>query len=421
MTPEPPRSAVSPRRQVPRRRLTASGLGSLPPGEYADPAVPGLQLRVRRGQRSDTRVWVFRYAWGNEKPRVRIGHLATHPLAKARETALALRARIDEGIDPRAATPRRPTPGRITAPSAAADPQGRHTVAALAETFLERHIRPNRKRPEYIEAILQRDVLPIWRGRDARTIEPQEVIALLDGIVDRGSPVMANRTAAVLGQMFRFGIHRGLIKASPVQLLYRPGGKEAPRARVLTDDELRILLVNPIGATRFERLAHVVTALLYTGQRRGELAAAKWTEIDFDAATWTIPSENSKTSRGHVVPLTPPVVATLRALKQHGGRSRYVLPNESGDAPVNAKLLTRSLARCQRRMQKLGIAPFTLHDLRRTCRTGLARLKVPPHVAERVVNHAQEKLTATYDLYAYADEKREALEKWAAHLGSLKA
>jgi integrase len=71
-------------------------------------------------------------------------------------------------------------------------------------------------------------------------------------------------------------------------------------------------------------------------------------------------------------------------------------------------------------MQELGIAEFTLHDLRRTCRTGLARLKIAPHIAERVLNHAQEKIPGTYDTHDYLEEKREALDKWAAHLASLR-
>jgi integrase len=87
--------------------------------------------------------------------------------------------------------------------------------------------------------------------------------------------------------------------------------------------------------------------------------------------------------------------------------------------PVDPKLYTRRIARCLKRFGKLGIAPFTLHDLRRTCRTGLARLKIEPHIAERVLNHAQERIAGTYDVYNYLDEKRAALDKWATHLRSL--
>jgi integrase len=71
------------------------------------------------------------------------------------------------------------------------------------------------------------------------------------------------------------------------------------------------------------------------------------------------------------------------------------------------------------RFRKIGIANFTLHDLRRTCRTGLARLRVEPHIAERVLNHAQERIAGTYDVHDYLDERRAALDRWADHLRGL--
>ena len=303
------------------------------------------------------------------------------------------------GIDPRRALPKR---NAKTAPlplSAAIASKDKHSIEFLVSEFIERHLRPTRKRPEYAERILHKEVLPEWKGRDARTIEPHEVIALLDRIVDRGARVMANRVAALLGQLFKFGIHRRIVNTSPVQLLYRPGGKEKPRERTLTDDELAALLRDPKAATRFERLTHAILILLLTGQRRGELALARCSDIDFEARTWTIPAENSKTGRGHVVPLSDWAVREFRALQGLAKKSAFVLPANGGKKPIDPKQLTRGVARCQARMQKLGIAPFTLHDLRRTCRTGLARLKVPPHIAERVLNHAQEKIPGTYDVH----------------------
>ena len=98
-------------------------------------------------------------------------------------------------------------------------------------------------------------VLPIWKGRDARTIKPREVVELLDGIVQRGSRVMANRVAGVLSQMFRFGVHRDLVEASPVQLLYRPGGQERPKDRTLSDTEIKALLANLGDVLRAPRMA----------------------------------------------------------------------------------------------------------------------------------------------------------------------
>jgi integrase len=166
---------------------------------------------------------------------------------------------------------------------------------------------------------------------------------------------------------------------------------------------------------RWARLHHAINLLLLTGQRRGELGLASWKEIDFDSATWSIPGSRTKTGKPSLVPLSPWAVTELRALKKLAKDSPWVFPN-GGPTPADPKQLTRNLARAQERFGKLGIEPFTLHDLRRTCRTGLARLKIQPHVAERVLNHAQEKIPGTYDVHDYLDEKREALEKWAEHL-----
>lgn len=397
-------------------------MATLPPGDHTDPAVAGLQLRVRLKSGGSSRTWLLRYTWRGEWVRIVIGHYPGTSLVQARERALELRKAIDDGIDPRRARPkRRPAPISQPLSATSARPDDKHSFNFLVSEFIERYLRPTRKRPEYAEAILTRDVVPEWKGRDARTIEPGEVIALLDGIVERGSKVMANRTAALLSQLFRFGVHRHIVKASPVQLLYRPGGKEKPRDRALTESELKAFLADPQACTRYERLAHVMLVLLLTGQRRGELALARWSDIDFKAKTWTIPDENAKGGRGHVVPLTDWALEELQALKREGEGSQWVLPAAAGaDRPLDPKQLTRSVAKCQARFKAQGIGEFTLHDLRRTCRTGLSALKVEPHIAERVLNHVQPGIVGVYDRFAYLEEKRVALERWAAHLEGLR-
>ena len=262
-----------------------------------------------------------------------------------------------------------------------------------------------------------------WATRDARTIQPREVIELLDAIVDRGSPVTANRTAGLLTQMFKFAVHRQIVAASPVQLLYRPGGPERPRQRVLDDDELATLLANLDGVTRrAPRTGMAIRLFLLTAVRRSELALARWSELDLggDAPAWTIPGDRTKTGVEYVVPLVPEAVAQFRLLKAQAARSPWVFP--SADEPANAadpKLLTRSIARHLPALAKIKVEGFTAHDLRRTVRTGLARLGVRPDIAERCLNHAQPGIVATYDVHQYLDEKRQALEKWAAHLRSL--
>jgi integrase len=397
-------------------RLTKARVESLRPGikqrDIGDTERRGLVLRI---EPSGSKIWLFRYKFAGKPHRLALGAYPGVTLALARAEAQAHRDLLDRGVDPRTARRAR-RPAQL---SEAAGSSDKHSIAFLAHEFLERHVKPHRRRPEYAERILTRDVLPEWRGRDARTITPREVIELLDGIVARGSRVMANRTASLLGQMFKFGIHRAIVETSPVMLLYRPGGKERPRSRALSEDELKAFLQNLDDACRFQQLPHVLRVLLLTLQRRSELALAEWREFDLPGKTWTIPDAHAKTGKGHVLPLSDWAVEELKKLKVMAAGSRYVLPSSDKSQPIDPKYITRSVARCLERFKKHGVAAFTPHDLRRTGRTGLARLGVKVEIAERVLNHARERMEATYDVHEYVDEKRDALDAWAKHLVAL--
>ena len=144
---------------------------------------------------------------------------------------------------------RRARPLRLASAAAArseATSTDKHCIEFLVSEFIARYLREprhGRKRPAYAEGILECDVLPASKRRDARTIAPEDVLSLLDEIVDRGAPVMANRTAAVLAQLFKFGIHRRIVESTPEQPLYHPGGREKPRERALSEAELKTFLI----------------------------------------------------------------------------------------------------------------------------------------------------------------------------------
>jgi len=239
----------------------------------------------------------------------------------------------------------------------------------------------------------------------------------------RGAPAFA-ATASTLAQFFKFGVHCAAIETSPVQLLYRPGGPERPRDRLLSDTGVRTLLRERKRIfARAPRTAATVRLALMTACRRGEFTQAKWQDIDLSrkTPTWRIPAENSKNASECINPLVQEAVDEFKSLKEYGGRSSWAFPADAGEGPLDPKLLTRSIARHLVLLKDAGVAPFTLHDLRRTVRTGLARLRVPPHIAEAVLNHRAAGIIAVYDRYSYVDEKREALTKWAAHLATLDA
>ena len=354
-------------------KLTSSRIASLAAGpqryEVGDPACAGLQLRIAE---TGVKSWHWRFYWHGRRARLVLGVYPDVSLADAHEKVDTARALLRRGIDPRRAGithAHRIKPSGPTTTGA-----NGHSVETLAREFMERHVKVQRRRPEYVQRILDTDVLPRWASRDARTIKPREIIEFLDEVADR-APVMANRAAGVLSQMFRFGIHRAIVETNPVQLLYRPGGKEKPRSRVFSEAELKAFLVNLDDACRFKRLPRVLRVLLLTLQRRGELALAEWPEFDFEAKTWTIPDSRAKTGKGHVLPLSDWAVTELQALKAMADGSRYVLPNSDGSGPDDPKYVTRSVARCLKRFSKHGVAAFTPHDLRRTGRTGLGRLR----------------------------------------------
>jgi integrase len=442
-------------------RLTANAVTGLKPRrtryDITDPGSAGVQLRVMP---SGAKRWYFRFYWRNKRQRLGLGLWPAVGLAEARARAQKCREVLDEGIDPRKAgivkrgsariespvehapapaspavwnepaigTAARAVPRAVKRPTDLSDdpndiPMDTHSVRFLAHEFYHRHVvkERRRKRPAYVKRVLNADLLPTWNDRDARTITSREVVELLDKIVDRGSPVMANRTANILNQMFMYGIHRAIVAGSPVKLLYRPGGTEAPAERALSETELKAFLLNCKSICRTRRSGHILMTLLLTMQRRQELALATKKEFDLENRTWSIPDEHAKKGRGHVLPLSDWAVNEIRSLMGISGASAYLLPRKNRLEPINPMLITRSVERLAPRFQAAGIEPFTPHDLRRTGRTGLASLGIEDEVAERVLNHQKKGMKRVYDRFAYSPQKRDAIEKWAKYLSDLLA
>jgi integrase len=430
-------------------RLTTTQIAGLQPQskryDVSDPSVRGLVLRVGT---SGFKSWLFRFKWNGNSTRIALGIFPALGLAEAREAAAAKQLLLKRGIDPRkAARPERhnqkdagakqlttlspqsaaPKPKAAEAERQSRDKQvilapgggDKRSVQYLAYEYVEKFVKVNREIPGEVIRILNKDVLPFWRERDARTISAREIVERLDAIVARGSPVAANRTADILGQMFKFGIHRAIVDQSPVQLFFSPGGREKPRKRVLTDEELMAFLHGVHAVCSSPRKAHTLRLLLLTLQRRSTVGLAEWKEFDFEERLWRIPDEHDKERRGHILPLTNSAIAELKALKSLSKGSRFVLPSKNGAKPASPQLISRSVTRLQERFQAIAIKPFTVHDLRRTGRTQLSKLGVPKHISERVLNHSKETVEGTYDLYEYVPEKRTALERWEKRLREL--
>ena len=182
---------------------------------------------------------------------------------------------------------------------------------------------------------------------------------------------------------------------------------EIPRDRTLTADEVTALW------TAIDRLPELPRAyfrvVLLTGARRNEVRGMAWSELDLDAGLWRLPAERTKNKRPFELPLSAPVLETLRTLLRTGPMV-FAL---DGRRPMTLHQLIERLR------HDAGLPDVRLHDLRRTLRTGLAELGVSFEVAERVLNHSMPGLQAVYNRHSYAAEKRVALMLWAEHVLSL--
>ena len=219
----------------------------------------------------------------------------------------------------------------------------------------------------------------------------------------------ANRVLSTLSRFFNWLVERDVIKASPVMGVRNPS-PETARDRILSDDEVAAVWAATEAPGHFN---WIVRVLLLTGQRRSEVANMTWSEIDLDNATWTIPAARAKNGKLHVVPLSPPVIEILSAVPAVAGQDLvFSLNGErgfSGFSKAHGRLADAVQAD----------RPWTLHDLRRTVASGMARLGINLPVVEKILNHvggAFRGVSGVYHRHDYAAEKRHALELWASHV-----
>jgi integrase len=394
--------------------------------------------------------FVYRYR-DRGRPRVLVlGRYGDAPplltLAAARKRYNAALAEVEAGNDPaaRAVVERRAT-------------RGAPTVADLARDFLERHasqLRPATAR-EYAR-IVEREILPTLGPLKARDVARADVTALLDAVRDRivrerleraeargedeaaaPEPVMPNRVLAVLSAMYSWGVDKDLVPANPATGKRKPT-PERHRDRHLTDAEVRHFWRGLDAARILPPLRLALRVLVLTGQRAGEVAGMAWSEIDLERATWTLPEARTKNGRRHVVPLAPAVLGLLRAalgaskggpfvfhahrvrrLREDGAEDAAAAKSRRLESHMKSAALSHALRENLAVLTLPGAEPFTPHTLRHTVATGLAALGMPRHVREAVLNHSQGGMAGHYDHHAYSDEKRAALEAWAAHVDGL--
>ncbi|MCF8512688.1 MAG: integrase arm-type DNA-binding domain-containing protein [Rhodobacteraceae bacterium] len=390
--------------------------------EVPDAAMPGLYLIV---QHTGAKSWALRYRHGGKPRKMTLGPYPAFSLASARDEAAKALRMLETGTDP--AEERKVKAATEIEAKRAAESDVRDKVSNVAADFIKRHASRNRTGDE-VAAILRREVLPLWGDRRVQEITRRDVIELLDAVVDRGHPIAANRLRAHLSVFFKWCRGRDIIKESPVEGTPKPAN-ENPRDRVLTDAEIRRFwqACEKIGPP----FGLLYRFLLLTGQRLRE--AAEMTDSEVSGNEWTIPARRAKNGQEHLVPLSEIAKSTLEKMPRVVGRKGFIF-STTGASAVSG--YSRGKERLDKAMQELAsqelpedsapttMAPFTIHDLRRTAATGMASLRIAPHVVESVLNHrsgTRRGVAGIYNRADYAAEKREALEAWARALDTITA
>lgn len=364
---------------------------------YWDAGLPGFGVKVTPRSR---KVFVVLYRIGGAGSRLRkytIGPYGRVTLQMARAEAQKVLAARLEGRDP--ATEKRESKRRLTA----------DRVDDLIEVFIVQHVSKTRKAAE-ISRLLRREVVSRWGNRCVHAIGKRDIVELASEIAQRGTPMAANTLLKVIKTFLNWCVGRAVIDASPAEGVPLPG-KEVARDRVLTNNELASVI--RAGRQIGGAYGGIVEMLALTGQRREEVAQMVGDEIDFNCRTWTLPGSRTKNGKPHIVHLSE---ACIKLIKRASRSGSYVF-SISGVRPfqnfTNAKRVLDELS---------GVTGWRLHDLRRTCVSGMARLGVPPHVADKILNHQSGTISgvaAVYQRHDFLAERKLALERWGQYIETL--
>jgi integrase len=386
-----------------RLKLTKSAIDPLPssPKEviWWDTELKGFGLKVTPAGR---KVFLVQYRPAGDRRNPRkytIGEFGQVTPYQARVEAQRVLAERAAGRDPQAQ--KQAEKRRIAS----------EQMEDLVAEFLARHAAQNRTAGETAR-IFRREVLPHWGSRMLKEIGKRDVVALLDRVRGRGAPVMANRVLAAVRKFFNWCISRGLLEVSPCAGVGTPT-RETARHRTLTDEELKAVLVaareigHPFGS--------IVQMLALTAQRRDEVGRLTWDQLDLEQAVWVMPPEHAKNGKPHLVHLSRPVLQLLGSVPRLG---ELVFSSDG-------MTLFQGYSKAKARLDRLsGVRDWTLHDLRRTVVSGMARLGAAPHVADKILNHQSGTISgvaAVYQRHEFLHERKMALETWGEFISSLYA
>jgi integrase len=284
------------------------------------------------------------------------------------------------------------------------------TLAYVTERYIE--ARKDRLRPATLRAARWHFSV-LWaplRTRPIETVKRADVAARLGELIRDHGRVSAARARGNLSALYGWAMKEGLCEANPVTATNDPNAGAKSREHTLSDSELRAIW----NACRDDDFGRVVKLLILTGCRRSEIGGLLWGEINLDTGIVTIPGDRTKNHKALELTLPPAAIDILHAVPRRGDNG-HVFGGPRGFLGWSYALTTLNLRIAQAEGQPL--APWALHDVRRTMRSGLGKLGIRPDIAETVIGHARgTAVERIYDRYSYRDEIATALAMWADHV-----
>ncbi len=375
---------------MPKTQLTDISVRALkPPAQgqvtYWDKSLAGFGVRVSQGGAK-----TFVLVYGANRRRISIGRFPAIKLSDARTEAKRLIAEHTLGRTRRSTVP--------------FDEAKERFLASCEQRNMPRTVRDYRR-------LLNRHFR--FSKTPLTEVSAQEIMSRINRL--SGTPHEQNHAFVAARVFFRWAVHNHLIDRSPLEGMSLPAATR-PRERVLTRDELAAVY----NAARDYPYPYgpIVTLLILSGQRRGEIASLQWEWINTDERTITFPSFFTKNKRTHTFPYGECVAAVLADLPE---LNEYVFPASRSHVRHQPTTVFNGWPKAKVTFDQHleHVAPYTLHDLRRTFSSNLAALGTPIHVTEKLLNHVSGTLSgvaAIYNRYTYMDEMRDAIHAYEKHL-----
>ncbi len=390
----------------------------------------GFAIRVYP---SGEKAWYYIYTFEGRKRFMKLGTYPDVSLLKAREKHGDAKKKFANGADP------------LAEQEQAKDERSKAlTVSRLITEYIEKHAKPKKRSWSEDERILNKDALVVWGKRKAVDITKRDVVLLLESIIERGSPGSANNNFKIIRKMFNYAVEKDIIKHrdNPCVGVKMPAPLNRGD-RALNADEIKTLWANMAACPISDDIQRALKLIILTAQRPGEVIGMHTSEID--GKWWTVPAERSKNKLAHRVYLTPTALDLIGPLEVMDEETKEMKPKEfifpcvsvKKDKPAKRLSISQAVSRSLAvpikangeqvfdkegnpvTENKLGVADFTPHDLRRTAATFMSQLGFMDEIIDSVLNHTKQGIIRTYNLNRYDKEKQQALEAWERKLNSI--